>query len=307
MKSLLIIISISCFSLVANSQSKFLKTGTIGEVSKTKKENENKRLYGPVDYRDFSEMVGEDFVIMPKIKSVQHYGYQLIYKEGSSGMDNVSYKEGLGLVLKLKSFEGIQGIFQDSLGNRYTTKAYNNQFSDLAPLRDLNEAAKLYLHQYLWLKERSLSTYDEGTDEYGSIPVDKLTRVKVEDIVVGTEEQKPVRFILKTSTGKIGYIDVNMSGSNQSYQYRKFYSFYSSFWTFDPKLRYKYSSSIWNLIAKSDVRLGMTAQQVKMSLGEPDNVNYSTYKSGSHEQWVYGEDSSKTYYYFENGILTAQN
>ncbi|MNY49118.1 hypothetical protein D3C86_1845120 [compost metagenome] len=98
-----------------------------------------------------------------------------------------------------------------------------------------------------------------------------------------------------------------MSGSNQGYQYRDFYSFYNNFWTYNPKLKYKYSPAIWKLIANKEVTLGMTKEQVKLSLGKPDDVDYSEYKSGTQEQWVYGTDAYRSYYYFENGRLTGQN
>jgi len=37
---------------------------------------------------------------------------------------------------------------------------------------------------------------------------------------------------------KIGIVD--MSGSNQSYEYRQFYSFHNNFWTYNPKAKYKF-------------------------------------------------------------------
>jgi len=287
-------------------QNKYIKSSSIGTVKK--KAPENKKLHGPVNFRELSEMIGEQFVVMPKGKHIQSYGYQHLYKASASSMtDNLSYKEGLGMVLKLVEFDGVHGVFQDSLGNRFRSTAYSQQFADMAPIRDLEEAEKLFLHKFLWVKDFNLSTFDEKTQETGEVPNVRLTRVSVEGIQLGTEENQPVRFILKTTGGKYGFLDVNISGSNLGYKYRDFYSFNNTFWTYNPKLKYKYSPAIWKLIAGRDVAIGMTAQQVKLSLGEPDKVNYSEYASGSHEQWIYGEDSSRSFYYFTNGRLTAQN
>jgi hypothetical protein len=48
----------------------------------------------------------------------------------------------------------------------------------------------------------------------------------------------------------------------------------------------------------------MTAKQVieKSSWGKPQSINRTTTRHGVHEQWVYG---SRSYLYFENGVLTA--
>lgn len=293
-------------SNIAFSQSKFLKSGNIGTVAKTPPAS--KKLYGPVDFRELGEMIGEKFIVMPKSKSVQRYGYQDIYRENSKSLtDHLSYNDGVGLVLSLAQIKGRNGVFQDSLGNKYTSTVSNGQFNDLAPMRDLKEAEELFLHKSLWVKDHSLNTYDERSGETGQIHNVRLTRVTVEEIAVGTEEQAPVRFILKTASGKIGYRDVNMSGSNLSYNYRQFYSFHNTFWTYNPKAKYKFSPQIWKLIANQEAKIGMTTQQVKLSLGEPDEVNYSEYRSGTQEQWMYGSDSHRSYYYFRNGRLTGQN
>jgi hypothetical protein len=51
------------------------------------------------------------------------------------------------------------------------------------------------------------------------------------------------------------------------------------------------------------VRIGMTQQDVlASSWGRPHHINRTTYRWGTHEQWVYGE---RNYLYFEDGTLTA--
>lgn len=306
MHRLALTILITVFSISGYSQSKYLKSSSIGTVQK--QAPENKKIHGPVDFRELKEMPGETFIIMPKGKHIQSYGYQHLYKEGSKGLtDNVSYKEGLGMMLKLVEFDGVHGVFQDSLGVKFRSTAYSEKFPDMVPLKDLEDAEKLFLHKPLWVKDFNLETYDEKIGASGEVSEVRLNKVTVEDIRISDQESKPVRFILKTASGKLGFLDVSVSGSNLGYKYRDFYSFYNSFWTYNPKLKYKYSPGIWKLIANKDVALGMTTQQVSLSLGEPDEVNYSEYKSGTHEQWIYGEGTNRDYYYFINGRMTGQN
>ena len=57
----------------------------------------------------------------------------------------------------------------------------------------------------------------------------------------------------------------------------------------------------WNAIKDGVVRIGMIAQEVRLSWGNPKDINVSEGVWGVHEQWVY-EDK---YVYFENGKVTA--
>ena len=52
----------------------------------------------------------------------------------------------------------------------------------------------------------------------------------------------------------------------------------------------------------------MTERQVRISIGNPDEVNYTSSRHGMSEQWIYFSDNkSKTYYQFEYNILTFIN
>ena len=46
----------------------------------------------------------------------------------------------------------------------------------------------------------------------------------------------------------------------------------------------------------------MTAEQLKMSSGEPRDINTTLMRGSRREQWVYG---SGVYVYLENGEVTA--
>jgi hypothetical protein len=59
---------------------------------------------------------------------------------------------------------------------------------------------------------------------------------------------------------------------------------------------------IQDLIRQRKIRIGMNHEQVVLSWGRPEHINTTTYASGTHEQWVF---NSRSYVYFENGILTA--
>ena len=65
------------------------------------------------------------------------------------------------------------------------------------------------------------------------------------------------------------------------------------------KYKRKFGVTIYNLIMKGKVRIGMSKEMCRISWGEPNDIN-STISSGRNsEQWVYDEN----YLYFDNGIL----
>lgn len=54
------------------------------------------------------------------------------------------------------------------------------------------------------------------------------------------------------------------------------------------------------------VTMGMTAEEVRHSWGEPDTINTSTTASTDREQWVYRSGRKKPQYlYLTNGRLTS--
>lgn len=63
-------------------------------------------------------------------------------------------------------------------------------------------------------------------------------------------------------------------------------------------------ASIQSLITHRQLQLGMTKEQVLLSMGRPTDVNRTVSASGTDEQWVYGTYNG-TYLYFEHGQLTA--
>jgi len=61
----------------------------------------------------------------------------------------------------------------------------------------------------------------------------------------------------------------------------------------------KFGAKNWDKILDSKVLIGFTEEMVKLSWGEPEDINHSSYG----DQWVYRGQ----YLYFENGKLTAFN
>ena len=64
-----------------------------------------------------------------------------------------------------------------------------------------------------------------------------------------------------------------------------------------------WNRDVCETIAKKQIQIGMTAEQVRASWGRPSKVNSTITARGTHEQWVY--DASDDYVYFDDGIMTS--
>ncbi len=63
-----------------------------------------------------------------------------------------------------------------------------------------------------------------------------------------------------------------------------------------------WEKSACEAIAKRQIHVGMTSEQVRLAWGRPEHINTTTTASHEHEQWVYGAGQ---YVYFEDGIYTS--
>jgi hypothetical protein len=62
-----------------------------------------------------------------------------------------------------------------------------------------------------------------------------------------------------------------------------------------------YSNVVKARLLAKKISIGMTAAQVRLAWGAPEEINRTTTAYGVHEQWVYGD----SYVYLDNGIVTA--
>ncbi len=63
-----------------------------------------------------------------------------------------------------------------------------------------------------------------------------------------------------------------------------------------------WSNAACNSIAAKEIRVGMTAEQVRASWGKPSRINERVTQHAQSEQWVY---SGGTYLYFDDGKLRS--
>ena len=71
-------------------------------------------------------------------------------------------------------------------------------------------------------------------------------------------------------------------------------------------IKYEWGKEIIKKIIKGKIDFGMTHDQVRLSLGNPDVINQTSSRHGVSQQWIFGKSlDKKRYLTFENGKLSS--
>ncbi len=121
----------------------------------------------------------------------------------------------------------------------------------------------------------------------------KYVKVKIKDVVPGSEEY-PISVVFNDSIRTAMVMFAAYDGENKK-------NFSSLFSFTDPHLKYpSISNENWIAIQNNRVRLDMTKDECRLSLGAPKDVDYGRSYSSTYERWTYTNGS---YLIFEDGLL----
>jgi hypothetical protein len=274
--------------LTVSAQEPARQSLTTGEAPKKNTATEHATLF---PYRPMTTWQGQRFIFLPCPKSLEH----ITYDDFGGARKRKDYAGRTAKVVSVSDFGGrvhLEFELEDN-GEHVRARTLPNKESikGLLLLEDLEKAREQWKGQTLWYKQALLSTYDEQTDKLGTLSVKKYAPVKVVEINPGWDEEKPLRFVLE-SKGQLGFVDVNLSGTNVQREVRHLSRFEDYFLTEDLKQKYKWSASVWQSIENNRVIGGMTMEQVRLSWGEPEK----TARTATGEQWTYAA-----------GVLTFKN
>lgn len=205
-------------------------------ISKSHIETENvdSSLFLPI-----KSWVGERFVFLPKQTTFQRFGYQDFHIDDDL-YKHPTYNEYVGRIAKVVSSKKVYNHWDVELemednGQKVSATARFGDIKGIALVADILGAHNRWLAKTLWFRKTWIDIYDEDTGEISSFHIEKNTRVNVINIMPGWNHRTPVRFVLQTPTGKLGYVDIAWSGTNCCEYERKYYdSFEASFFTQDP-------------------------------------------------------------------------
>lgn len=243
-------------------------------------------------YRPPTAWQGQRFIFLSCPRPLEHGTYD----DFSGALQRKNYAGRVGKVVTVSDFSGrvhVEIEMEDTGEHlRARTLPKKESIKGLLLVEDLEKARQQWVGQTLWCRQLRLSTYDEQADRLGTMAIKKYAPLKVVEINPGWDEEKPLRFVLQTSDGKKGFLDVNLSGTNVPPEIRYLNHFDESFLTEAPKTKHKWAASIWSAIENNRVVSGMTQEQVRLSWGEPEKIT----RTAAGEQWT-----------FAAGVLTFRN
>jgi hypothetical protein len=321
-----ILLASAHFSFAQSEQGgTYVRKGSIGE-----KKEEKPITNEPFATLPIEQWLNQRFIFMPRTRQFQRFGYDgfavvTVDKKGKAKYERplvtgLPYDKYVGRIAKVTAVNKVKPEYSvlerlqiefalEDTGEKliHESSGFSKTVRGIAPVAVLDAARQQYLGKTLWIVDPLVYTYDDATGETNFVKVRRYSPVKATDIVVGTENNAPVRLILQTEDGKQGYTDVALSGTNAESLVLSYHKFDDKFLTEDPRAKYPWGEEIWSLIEQGKVQVGMTAQQMRMSLGDPQKINTTDTGSEFTEQWVYGSSryGSLRFYYFKNGRLTA--
>ena len=143
----------------------------------------------------------------------------------------------------------------------------------------------------LWTRN---NLWYDGTGE--RIPGLKYAKVTVVD-AEATPGDFPIRVKIEGPDGQTAYL--NMNYTSDPHESRNFAAI---FLLSDPKEKYPHiSDEVWKLIQRGKVGEGMTKEECKLSIGNPDEVQSGHNRSQTMDIWQYADG---TYLMFTDGLLT---
>lgn len=161
--------------------------------------------------------------------------------------------------------------------------------SDLALIDEWKERLK---GKTLWT--RSNLWYDSTGYRLAGL---KFAKVKIEDVIPSTGDF-PMKIKITGPEGEEAYLQMNYTSDHHDTR-----NFAALFFLSDPKEKYpQISDEHWALIQRSKVGEGMTKEECRLSIGNPDEVRSGHNRSQTMDIWQY---SDGTYLMFTDGLLTS--
>lgn len=199
----------------------------------------NGKSYGPLHYRKLPDCIGQQFICLPKPVSLQAYGYSNL-RTKKAPLHGVKYADYVFKLITLTGFEDDYAVFvtdrNKKLYCQYFDDLNDTHLDSVTPVAEIDSARSLYLGKTLWIKKDFLNIYNPQTDHFSTIQVNRLSPVKVVEVLAGYYEFEPVMFTLETEDHRRGFITCTLSGTNMSEQMALNCSFKEFFFETDPQL-----------------------------------------------------------------------
>lgn len=245
---------------------------------------------------DYAGMKGEEITFKQTYPGGEKYGYQSWYSKPSIASRSLPYEPYVGrkgkVAEEVVSDSGIsrfKRVVLDNCETVYANLVGGDMPTDVYSSLDL-DIAKLLIGKQVWIDQSqvvramTLATLEKGV----AYPLNHMEPVTVTDLYLSAIGDAygsgPFFLKVKKASGEEGYL---------AFSTRYFHTEYP--------IPAGTPAKIVEAIKAQKVLLGMTAKQVTLSWGKPEDVNRTVGSWGVHEQWVYGDQ----YVYLENGKVSS--
>jgi len=264
---------------------------------------------------------GKKFVLLEKNRMFQEYGYELyaspLFDKEKKASDTaietkqrrLRYRPFAGRTImadgarKLASGEYVVTFTTDTLERTVFGRTRGGAIEGIAWAGELLAAKAAWEGKSIHARRASISVFDSVSSAYTTIGVSVLEPLRVAAVRWGVQPlpPQPVWLLVKSKDGSEGIIPVHMSWINVLREKRT----PGNPWDAEildknPKKAFHWDEYAWDAIERHSIFVGMTAEQVRMSWGEPKSVRLDA-RSGT-AFWQYEGNSLS----FKNDTLTAQ-
>lgn len=299
------------------------KTVIIKDTTKTSPQIANRRVKKDTNglFIPISEWVGKKFILLEKTKVFRKFGYELYL---SPQLSNSTLPVDPGISLKnhrlkyspfCKKIVTVTSVEKDNQGEYLVTfiedksklklygKTKDGIIEGLAMVSDLQVAQKRWMGKTVFCRRRYVDIYDSLKSNFTSIKVPISEPLKVIAVRWGVIPLPPklLWLIVKLPDSTRGVIPINASWTNViKLEKQVEFPWEHDVFEKNPKEIYTWDNFVWESIDKHNIYLGMTAQQVSFSWGEPKEKQFRFNDKGK-KILTYKYDGKTLI--FENGIL----
>ncbi len=191
----------------------YVREGSIGKLAA----RDSLALLGD-DGTPLETWVGKQFIILPKPKTEQRYGYSSL-RRSEEGYLVPTYDECAGQIATVVAVDASKRsdrkvyLRLDDDDAEYTAISATGCFPEIAAVSDLDLARNRWLGHTIWLKGGPVYEYDAVTGRVYAFDVEEGDSAKVKEIVAGWNAERPVRLIFDTKDGE-AFLDIQVTSTN---------------------------------------------------------------------------------------------
>ena len=172
------------------------------------------------------------------------------------------------------------------------TKSLPSHLATLSAIKD----AKLLVGKNIWLNEIHSDSIFINNSEKRFKKFDKVMVLGIR-VFQNSNTDMPIWLEIETNYEHNSFIRYNGKFKTELRQ-NNYYS--------ENPLKKEWSKTIIENLKKNKIEYGMSCQQVRLSIGNPEMINNTSSMKGVSQQWVYGKNlDEKKYLLFKNGKLVS--